>query len=135
MNARTAIEDAPVQTSGRSIEPERAARIWRGLAAGEWRVFSAVDHGGTRHLVLALAAPKERVDWGGLSAHEHAVLAMAGRGVSQKVIAIDVGRSTSSVSGLLRRVRVRLGFASLAELARAYRAHLGETSRETSGTP
>lgn len=76
---------------------------------------------------LRPATSAESVDWTELGSHERAVLERAAQGVAQKVIAIEVGRSASTVSEVLKRLRERFGFTSLTHLGRAYRAHLHET--------
>jgi DNA-binding CsgD family transcriptional regulator len=121
---RTTLEAAPGQSPAarRPLAPEEAARIWRELATGLWRVLAAVDHDGARHLVIGRAASQRPVEWERLGFRERRILDLASGGMSQKVIAIEIGRSRSSVCETLRRTRLLLRFASFAELVRAYRA-------------
>jgi DNA-binding NarL/FixJ family response regulator len=116
------------------VSPEEAARIWRELATGRWRVLGATDRGGARHVAIALAAAATTADWSCLCPREQRVIALASRGVSQKVIGLELRLSPSTVSQVLRGVRDRLGFASFAQLARAYRANAGAIDPPPQGT-
>jgi DNA-binding NarL/FixJ family response regulator len=102
--------------------PEDAARIWRELATGRWRVIAATDEQGTRCLTLERTMEEASVDWNHLTRCEASLVDLASLGISQKVIALDLNWSSSSVSRALGKVRRRLGFKSLVELCRAYRA-------------
>jgi DNA-binding NarL/FixJ family response regulator len=104
-----------------------AVRIWRELAGGQCQVLVATDHAGARHVVLVRRGERDpRLDWSCLSARDTRIVALASRGVPQKVIAIDLRLAASTVSQALRAARDRLGLSSLAELTRAYRAHAGD---------
>jgi DNA-binding NarL/FixJ family response regulator len=105
------------------LQPEEAARIWRGLATGQWHVVAATEEEGTRRLTLARAPQGAAVDWGRLTACERRVVDQVSRGTSQKVIALELRWSKASVCETLHRVRERFGFATLAQLGRSYRAH------------
>jgi DNA-binding NarL/FixJ family response regulator len=111
-----------VPADAATVPAEEAARIWRELAGGRCQVLVAADQAGERRVVVALMGDSPRADWSGLTARERQVVVLASRGVSQKVIAIDLRLGTSTVSQVLRRVRERFGFASLTELTRAFRA-------------
>ena len=106
-----------------SLQPEEAARIWRGLATGQWHVVVATEEEGTRRLTLARAPQDAAIEWGRLTACERRVVDRASRGTSQKVIALELGWSRGTVCETLRRVRDRFGFATLAQLGRSYCAH------------
>lgn len=99
-----------------------AAYIWRELASGRCRVLLAADCDGSRHLVLALTRNVPATDWSVLSNREARIVALAARGLAQKVIAIEIRSTPSRVSATLRDVRERLGFARLVDLVMAYRA-------------
>jgi DNA-binding NarL/FixJ family response regulator len=114
---------------GVPVSPDEAARIWRELATGRWRVLAATDRGGARHVAIALAAAATTADWSCLCPREQRVVGLASRGVSQKVIGLELRLSPSTVSQVLRGARERLGFASFAQLARAYRANTGAIER------
>lgn len=105
-----------------AVSGSEAVRIWRELAAGQWRVVTATAETGTRRIVLTRAPHQMSADWGRLSAFERCVLDLASRGMPQKAIAIEIQRSPSTVSNTLRRIRIRLGFSTLTQLGCAYRA-------------
>jgi DNA-binding CsgD family transcriptional regulator len=107
---------------GIPIPRQQAALIWRELAMGRWRIVSAADRAGTRQLAVTRTTLPIRIDWGCLSAREHRVLALASSGKPQKVIAIELRLSPSTVSQVLRTVRERFALRSFAQLAGAYRA-------------
>jgi DNA-binding NarL/FixJ family response regulator len=72
------------------------------------------------------------VEWAALNVQQRSVLDLVARGVAQKVIAMKLGLAPSTVSARLHAVRRRLGFASFAQLVRAYCAardvieHMGQ---------
>jgi DNA-binding NarL/FixJ family response regulator len=112
----------PLLYPGGALVPrEHVARIWQELALGQWRVLAAADAGGMR-LVAIAPVQKEAIRWGALTPRESAVLALAARGTSQKVVAAELGMRRSNVSEALGTARTRLGFASVSELLRAYAA-------------
>jgi DNA-binding NarL/FixJ family response regulator len=99
-----------------------AVHVWRELAGGRCRVLFAADRDGTRHVFVVLTSPPPG-DWSALGPREIRVVALAAKGCSQKAIALDLGVAFSTVSRILHDARRSLGLASLAELARAYRAN------------
>jgi DNA-binding CsgD family transcriptional regulator len=100
--------------------PDQAARIWRELATGQWLVVEASDERGMRRLTLARTGRRPLLDWSRLTRCERRIVDLASRGTPQKVIALELRCSRSSVSEALRRIRDRLGFAHAGDLARAY---------------
>ncbi|MGO9833632.1 MAG: helix-turn-helix transcriptional regulator [Polyangiaceae bacterium] len=109
------------RADGAPVPPEEATRIWRELALGQWQVLDATDTEGTRHVAIA-PLTKPPIRWEVLRYRERQVLALATRGTSQKLIAAELGVAATTVSEILRGVRSRLGFASVAHLLRAYEA-------------
>jgi DNA-binding NarL/FixJ family response regulator len=103
------------------VTAEDAVRIWSELAMGQWQVVAATDHGDVRHLTISRTARSRAPAWEMLSVCEKRALDLAARGTPQKVIALELGWSQSSVCEVLAGVSHRLGFASLAQLSRAYR--------------
>jgi DNA-binding CsgD family transcriptional regulator len=59
-------------------------------------------------------------NWSLLTERQREVLARIASGTPQKVVAIDLGVSASTVSGALREARARLGFASIAQMVAAW---------------
>jgi DNA-binding CsgD family transcriptional regulator len=68
------------------------------------------------------------LDWGRLSERERSVLSWAARGVAQKVVALELEIAKSTVSKTLRSARQRIGFASSAQMLRAWCAVGAEAS-------
>ena len=124
-----------VPTDATAVPAQEAARLWRELAGGRCQVLVAADQAGERRVVVALIGDSPREDWSGLTVRERQVIVLASRGLSQKVIAIDLRLGASTVSQVLCRMRQRFGFASLTELTRAFRAHCGEREGESSPAP
>jgi DNA-binding CsgD family transcriptional regulator len=116
------LAEDPFGLPGIPIPPEQAALIWRELAMGQWRIVAAADRAGARHLAVTRIALPIQVDWARLTVRERRVVALASRGLSQKLIAIELRLSPSTVSHVLRAVRERFALSSFARLARAYRA-------------
>lgn len=102
-------------TSVRTVA-NQMAKLLRDLRVPSRRCLAALD---------GVAPPVEEAathDWGMLERREFRVVARVCAGTPQKCVAIELGLSASSISRLLRRIRVRLGLGSFAELARAFRA-------------
>jgi DNA-binding NarL/FixJ family response regulator len=110
-----------LQGGGVPMAPDDTARIWRELALGEWQVLAARDAEGTRRVVIA-PLPKRSIPWEELTCRERRVVGVAAQGASQKIIAAELGLKASAVSEALRTARTRLGFATVAQLLRAYDA-------------
>lgn len=92
-------------------------------------VLRQVGAASRRHIAIltgigAVQAPAPVVDWAGLSPRDRTLVAMACSGTPQKVIALELGISQSTVSEALRATRERLGFRGFTELALAYRSGL-----------
>jgi len=116
------LDHEPTLDRDRTAEQPDAETIWRELSTGRWQVLAVADDDGVRHVVVTPTPQPRAVDWSSLTPRERQVLALASRGVPQKVIAIDLGLSASTVCVALKAARERLGFPSLALLARAYAA-------------
>jgi DNA-binding CsgD family transcriptional regulator len=104
---------------GMPIPSSEAADIWREIAMGHWEVLAACDADGVRHVALKPAASKATIDWSLLNERERRVLALVARGHAQKVIAMRLALSPTSVSAAFRSARDRLGFESSGDLVRA----------------
>jgi DNA-binding NarL/FixJ family response regulator len=98
---------------------EQAETIWREIALGYWQVLAAVDAGGTRHVAIVPAASRPVIDWSLLTERERLVLALVARGLSQKIIAPNLGLSRSAISAAFQAAKERLGFRSANALVRA----------------
>jgi DNA-binding NarL/FixJ family response regulator len=111
--------DALLSANGHEVEPQQVTRIWREIASGQWSSIAGVDAGGMRHTTMRRDSG-QRVDWLALSRVQWEVLAFVAGGLPQKVIAMKRGLAPSTVSSALAAAGKRLGFASQAQLLRAY---------------
>ena len=116
------LHDSLLSPHGVPVPHPEAARIWRELALGKWQVLAAVDSDGTRYVALAPLA-KVATPWEVLRYRARQVLTLATRGMSRKVIAAELGVTSTTVTETLRGARIRLGFSCLADLLRAYEAN------------
>ena len=90
-----------------------AEEIWRDLLVGNTVLVESGERDGVRFLLLR---PRRGSDSVTASPREIQVLDRAALGDAGKVIAIDLGLSTSHVSTLINSALRRLGFKSRAEL-------------------
>ena len=91
-------------------EPADLARIselWQGMTDGSWSVVEHFVRDGYRY-VLAQRASDSSDSVAQLSSREWQALALANQGLSNKVIAQDLGLSASTVSTYLARARKKL---------------------------
>jgi DNA-binding CsgD family transcriptional regulator len=102
----------------RREDTDEALTIWEGLIAGRWSLVDHVDSDG-RRLLLAHRNDPGAPDVRGLSLRERQVLSYVALGHSNKVIAYELGLTTSTVAGHLARAREKLGLRSLAALREA----------------
>jgi DNA-binding CsgD family transcriptional regulator len=91
----------------RRHDPEEAMAVWQALVAGRWSLLDHFDSDG-RRFVVAHRNDARVPDARGLTLRERQVLAYAALGHSNKVIAYELGLSTSTVSTHLGRARAKL---------------------------
>jgi DNA-binding CsgD family transcriptional regulator len=108
----------------RRTDPERAIATWKALVAGRWSLVDHFDSDG-RRFILAHRNDADVPDARGLTLRERQVLAHAALGHSNKVIAYELGLSTSTVAFHLARARAKLRLRSAAGLfgSEANRSH------------
>jgi DNA-binding NarL/FixJ family response regulator len=99
----------------RRSNPEQAVRIWQALVAGRWSLLDHFDSDG-RRFVVAHRNDAEVPDARGLTHRECQVLAHLALGRSNKMIAYELGLSTSTVAGHLASARAKLRLPSAAAL-------------------
>jgi DNA-binding NarL/FixJ family response regulator len=116
-DGRTA--DSWLSEDGLRIDLKEIARIWREIAMGQWSALASVDVGSVSYVAMRRVSCKT-VDWAWLNARQRDVLGLVARGFAQKVIAMKLEMAPSTVSLHLQSARRRLGFASFAQLVRAY---------------
>lgn len=104
----------------RRVDPSEALALWRCLVDGTWSLVDTFDSDGRRYVV---AHRNERVRASSSSALESKltpreldVLARLAEGYGNKLIAYELGLTSSTVGTLLNRAAVKLGASSRAEL-------------------
>jgi hypothetical protein len=100
---------------------ERAVAIWQGLVQGQWSLVRTVDRGGRRHLVLRRNEIEEAHGDDARTRRVASVVALAGRGHSNKLIAYELGIPISTVASDLRVGLQALGMNNRASWVRASR--------------
>ena len=103
----------------RRTDDEEALALWRVLVSGEWSLVDRFDSDGRRYLVAHENPPSLR-DPRGLSPRELQVLTLTGVGHSVKLMAYELGLTSSVVSSTRRRAMRKLGIGTLAELAQLF---------------
>ncbi len=99
----------------RRRDPEAAVRIWEALVAGRWSLLDHFDSDG-RRFIVAHRNDAEVADARGLTHRERQVVAQVALGQSNKMIAYELGLSTSTVANHLASARAKLGLPSAAAL-------------------
>jgi len=92
---------------------EAPERVWQALFGGQYRIVAWRDHDGRRELVVRPHGKPAGV----FTPRQRRMLAARARGTALKVIALDHGLSTGSVSRLLTLALQRLGLATASDLA------------------
>ncbi len=111
--------DSLLLDEGPAIDPPETRRIWCSMALGHCHMLAAVDTGDTGHLAIRRAWGRQ-VDWPALNDRQREILALVADGLAQKVIAMKLDLAPATVSSAMDSARKRLGFASHAQLVRAY---------------
>ncbi|AKF11574.1 helix-turn-helix transcriptional regulator [Sandaracinus amylolyticus] len=100
---------------------DEAFELWRALHEGRWSISDTFDHDGRRFLVARENEPASDPA-PSLSRREQQVIDLLALGHSNKLIAYDLGISTSSVATHLRRAADKIGLSTTRELVRWARA-------------
>jgi DNA-binding CsgD family transcriptional regulator len=101
----------------RRQNPEEAIEIWQAMVSGRWSLLDHFDTDGRRY-VLAHRNDASVPDARGLTLRERQVVAYAALGHSNKIIAYELGLSTSTVGSHLSRARAKLALPSANALRR-----------------
>jgi DNA-binding CsgD family transcriptional regulator len=99
----------------RRHDPDEAIAIWHAMVAGRWSLLDHVDSDGRRYILAHRNDPRVP-DARGLTLRERQVTAYAALGHSNKVIAYELGLSTSTVGNHLARARAKLALPSATPL-------------------
>jgi DNA-binding CsgD family transcriptional regulator len=103
----------------RRDDSDRAVLDWKVLVEHRWSLVDHFDRDGKRYLLACRNSPAVLAS-ALLTPRERQVVLLAARGHSNKLIAYELGISTSTVGVLLGRARVRLGVTSRRALIAAY---------------
>jgi DNA-binding CsgD family transcriptional regulator len=110
-SAREALRDALVRIdtarSGKH-DTRRLVELWRGLVAGRWSLVEHFERDGRRYYLAHKNDPELTQDRA-LTERERQALGYAELGHSNKLIAYELGLSSSTVGTLLAKARRKLG--------------------------
>ncbi len=101
----------------RDTDPQRALELWRALVRGRWSMVDWFDSGGRRY-VLGIPNPPDVLDPRGLTERELQVVSFAVLGMTNKMIAYNLGLSAGRVSTLLSLAMKKLAVRTRAELVK-----------------
>ena len=100
-------------------ETDSALSLWTALVEGRWTLLEHFDRGGRRYLVARRNEPRVRGTLA-LSPREEQVAGYATLGHPVKLIAYELGLSSSTVSEHLASAMEKLGIETRAELAKVW---------------
>jgi DNA-binding CsgD family transcriptional regulator len=109
------------RTRGARLDESEVTRLWRALIRGRWTLVDEFERGGRRYFVAHNNSPQPSQP-SPLSDREAQVTSLAALGHSNKLIAYELGISSSSVATCLARAAAKLGVGSRLELITAYLA-------------
>ena len=120
--ARQALQEAAVAIDRargrlRRSDPEDAVAGWKGLIDARWSLVDHFDSDGKRYLVARRNSPQV-MGLAGLTERERQVAGYVGLGLSNKLIAYEIGIAASTVRVLVSRAVAKLGVASREALVR-----------------
>lgn len=101
----------------RESDPEAALELWKALVRGRWSTVDWFDSDGRRFVIGIPNAP-DVVDPRGLTHREMQVVSYAFLGLSNKMIAYNLGISKGRVSTLLSSAMRKLGVSTRAQLVK-----------------
>lgn len=117
--ARHALRDAAIAIdrvrTRRGRLDEDALRRWKAVVAGRWTLVDSFERDGRRYLLARPNVPTRPTE-ANLSPREAQAVHAAALGHPDKLIAYELGTSTSTVSNLLARARRKLGLRNRVEL-------------------
>jgi DNA-binding CsgD family transcriptional regulator len=105
----------------RRDDPDEALRTWTALVEGRWSLIDTFDRDGRRYVVAKKNTPPlPEAPLRALSDRERQVVAYAALGRSNKLIAYELGVTSSTVATHLAQAQAKLGFQTKAELLQAW---------------
>jgi DNA-binding CsgD family transcriptional regulator len=112
--ARDALREALIRIDkarSERAEARRSVELWRGLVAGRWSLVEHFERDGRRYYLAHKNDPELAPDRA-LTQRERQVLGYAELGHSNKLIAYELGLSSSTVATVLGRARKKAGISS-----------------------
>ncbi|MBN8466721.1 helix-turn-helix transcriptional regulator [Corallococcus exiguus] len=100
-----------------SASPDIAVEVWKGVLAGEWCLFDHFEHQGRHFLVARQGAAAGSL--AALTLRERQVVEHVVQGHSNKLMALELGLTQSTVATHLRRALTKLRLRSRSELIRS----------------
>jgi DNA-binding NarL/FixJ family response regulator len=113
---------------GGELSADLAALIWREVSEGRRRVLAIADVRGGSRVLLSLHEVGDPVDWTLLTSTETSVIRQLTDGAASKQVAAEHDMSPSTVSCIVRKARMKLGFVCNAQLLRAFRSSLATSA-------
>jgi DNA-binding CsgD family transcriptional regulator len=125
-SAREALRDAALaidraRSRRNGLDENDAVEMWQALVSGRWTLVDRIDSDGKRYFVARQNDP-DVVRHHELTRRERQVVGFAALGHSNKLIAYELGLSTSAVAVYLDVAMEKLGVSSRADLIVAARA-------------
>jgi DNA-binding CsgD family transcriptional regulator len=111
--ARESLRDALIRIDkarSERADARRSVDLWRGLVAGRWSLVEHFERDGRRYYLAHKNDPELAPDRA-LTERERQVLGYAELGHSNKLIAYELGLSSSTVATLLAKARKRIGMS------------------------
>lgn len=99
----------------RESDPEKALELWRALVRGRWSTVDWFDSDGRRY-VLGIPNSPEVLDPRGLTERELQVVSYVFYGLTNKMVAYNLGISKGRVSTVLQSAMRKLGVSTRAQL-------------------
>lgn len=123
---RAALRDAVatidrLRTHRKGAHAKDALETWRALHEGRYSLVEEFESDG-RRFVLARPNAPEPASLDVLTPRERQVVSVLATGCANKIVAYELGVTTSTVAALLRRAMRKLGVRTRAELIRRVRA-------------
>lgn len=109
------------EARARRVEGREKLELWRALNQGRWSVLEEFDSDGRRFIVARPNAPRPDPQQG-LTERESQVAALLVAGHSNKLIAYELGVSSSTVSTHVTAIAAKLGTKTRIQLIQALRA-------------
>jgi DNA-binding CsgD family transcriptional regulator len=113
-----AVDDCDVEPIPAQELPLSPLSVWEGILSGVWSIEDSFETGGRWFLIARRRADCEAR--AALTERERQVLTLALRGLSNKVTALELGLTNSTVATHLRRGLLKTGAHSRLTLLRAF---------------